>query len=98
MITYGTGTFLGVMENKYNDKNGNSKVLHQLVILDDMDTIKFFLNDDLYNIILKKGIKKMDTIKLAYNIYSKPTVNSNGYATETVSVVLSGIELFDNKK
>lgn len=96
MITYTTGTFLGVVENNFT-KDGNNRTYYQIVILDELDTLKFGLNDDMLkkvkNFVDSKNLKRMQDIKLAFNVYSRAVVNSNGYASEQVNVQLVDIDV-----
>lgn len=96
MITYATGTFLGILENNFV-KDGVTKTFHQLVVLDDMDTLKFGVNDEvlkkLTNFVNSKNLKRMQDIKLSFNVYSRAVVNSNGYAAEQVNVQLVDIDV-----
>lgn len=96
MITYANGTFLGILENNFT-KDGVNKTFHQLVVLDEMDTLKFSVNDvvleKLTNFVNSKNLKRMQDIKLAFNVYSRAVVNNNGYAAEQVNVQLVDIDV-----
>lgn len=96
MVTYATGTFLGVVENNFT-KDGNNRTYYQIVILDELDTLKFGLNDDMLkkvkNFVDSKNLKRMQDIKLAFNVYSRAVVNNNGYAAEQVNVQLVDIDV-----
>lgn len=96
MITYAVGTFLGILENNFT-KDGVNKTFHQLVVLDEMDTLKFSVNDvvleKLTNFVNSKNLKRMQDIKLAFNVYSRAVVNNNGYAAEQVNVQLVDIDV-----
>lgn len=101
MITYATGSFLGILENHFI-KDGVNKTFHQLVILDEMDTLKFSLNDEvlkkLTNFVNSKNLKRMQDVKLAFNVYSKAVVNNNGYAAEQINVQLVDIDIIVTNK
>lgn len=97
MVTYASGTFLGITENNYS-KGGVEYVMRHLIVLDDVNTLKFTLNDDVYNKIKEFKLTRLSNVKLAFNLYSKATVNSNGYAIEVVNVQLVDIEPIKSNK
>lgn len=97
MVTYASGTFLGITENNYT-KDGVVHVMRHLIVLDDVDTLKFALNDDTYKKINGFKLTRLTNVKLAFNLYSKATVNSNGYASQMVCVQLVDIEPIKSNK
>lgn len=97
MIIFGQGDFLGVQERKYTDKEtGEEKVIRTLVILDDDDTLKFYCNDDLMDSLESQGIKRMDPVKLKFQLDSKITV-VNGFGREVVNTSLLSVLKFEQQ-
>lgn len=82
-MTTGMGIFLGISD--FGDKNQ----YHSLHILDGLNSLSFFLSQDMYSNLLKLQLEKMDVIQLAYDIVPQ-TINVNGKNSTVNTVRLVG--------